>query len=94
MRAETDIAPHTSRASRIVCPSEAGIRVKHANPDARTVIPNGLDPDRFDPAVPKTRRVLVVTRLVGRRVHICRAPAGFRPDYEVVHVGEGPTEMI
>lgn len=84
----------TSRASRIVCPSELlESRVKHANPDARTmVIPNGLDPDRFDPVVPKTRRVLVVTRLVESKgvQYLLRALQGFRPDYEVVLVGEGP----
>ena len=84
----------TSRASRIVCPSELlESRVKQANPDARTtVIPNGLDPERFDPAVPKTRRVLVVARLVESKgvQYLLHAFQGFRPDYEIVLVGDGP----
>jgi glycosyltransferase involved in cell wall biosynthesis len=84
----------TSRATRIVCPS--GIlesRVKQANTNARTtVIPNGLDPDRFDAASPKTRRVLVVARLVESKgvQFLLRALQGFRSDYEVVVVGDGP----
>ena len=84
----------TSRTSRIVCPSELlESRVKQANPDARTaVIPNGLDPERFDPALPKARRVLVVARLVESKgvQYLLRAFQGFRPDYEIVLVGEGP----
>jgi len=84
----------TSRASRIVCPSNLlESRVKLAYPDARTtVIPNGLDPDRFDSKTPKTRRVLVVSRLVESKgiQYLLRALQGFRADYEVVIVGEGP----
>ncbi len=84
----------TSRASRIVCPSELlRSRVEHGNCRARTtVIPNGFDPSRFDLARPRAKRVLVVTRMVESKgvQYLLQALQGFRSDYEVMLVGDGP----
>jgi glycosyltransferase involved in cell wall biosynthesis len=84
----------TSRASLIVCPSESlRLRVEGANRRARTtVIPNGSDPGRFDPVKPKAKRVLAVSRMVPSKgmQYLLQALSGFRADYEVVLVGDGP----
>ncbi len=84
----------TTKASCIVCPSELlRTKLKHANVTARTAsIPNGFDPNRFEPSKPKANRLLVVTRLVETKgvQYILQALQGFRPDYEVVVVGDGP----
>jgi glycosyltransferase involved in cell wall biosynthesis len=84
----------TARASQIICPSEPlKSRVQQANARARTtVVPNGFDPCRFDPAKPRAKRVLVVTRLVESKgvQYLLRALQGFRSDHEVVIVGDGP----
>jgi len=84
----------TSRASQIVCPGELlKSRVEHANYRARTtVIPNGFNPSRFDPAKPRAKRVLVVTRMAKFKgvQYLLQALQGFRSDYEVVLVGDGP----
>lgn len=84
----------TSKASRIVCPSELlRSNVEHANISARTaLIPNGFDASRFESSKPRVNRVLVVTRLVKSKgvQYMLQALQGFRPDYEIVVVGEGP----
>jgi glycosyltransferase involved in cell wall biosynthesis len=83
----------TSRAACIVCPGELlRTNVTRANPRARTVvIPNGLDPRRFDPGRPRSKRLLVVTRMVRSKgvQYLLQALQGFSRDYEVVLVGDG-----
>jgi len=84
----------TVRASVVVCPSGyLKTRVLNANRRARTmVVPNGFDPSRFRAAKPKTKRILVVTRMVEFKgvQFLLQALHGLHIDYEVILVGDGP----
>lgn len=55
-------------------------------------IPNGIDPNQYRADRPRSRRVLVVSRLFERKgvQHLLRALAGLELDHEVVIVGDGP----
>lgn len=84
----------TSSASQIVCPSKT-LRslVENTNPRARTtIIPNGIDSSHFNPNTPKTKRILSVARMVRSKglQYLLQALQGFRSDYEIVIVGDGP----
>jgi glycosyltransferase involved in cell wall biosynthesis len=83
----------TSQASLVVCPSRyLQMRVLQSNASARTaVIPIGFDPNRFRPQ-PKSKRILVVTRMVEFKgiQFLLQALEGLQIDHEVTLVGEGP----
>ena len=83
-----------SRARRIVCPSEfLETLVRQGDPDARTtVIPNGIDVNRFSSHRPRVKRVLVVTRMFERKgvQDLLRACDDMDPLWELVVVGDGP----
>ena len=81
-------------ADRIVCPSATvqGL-VRAACPQARTtVVPNGIDIHRFDPARPKRDRILTVTRMVERKgvQYLIEALAGIEAPFALHVVGDGP----
>jgi len=81
-------------ADMIVCPSrtiEALVRDKA--PEARTtIIPNAIDPCRFDATRPRQDRVLLVSRLFQRKgaQYLIRALAGMDLEIDTHIVGDGP----
>jgi glycosyltransferase involved in cell wall biosynthesis len=82
------------KASLVICPSQyLNSRVLNINRNVKTtVIPNGFNPSRFDPAGSKAKRILVVTRMVEFKgvQYLLQALNGLQIDYEVVLVGDGP----
>ena len=84
----------TLKASLVICPSQyLNARVLNINRSVKTtIIPNGFDPRRFNPAGSKTKRILVVTRMVEFKgvQFLLQALKGLQIDYEVVLVGDGP----
>ena len=84
----------TLKASLVICPSQyLNSRVLNINRNVKTtVIPNGFNPCRFDPAGSKAKRILVVTRMVEFKgvQYLLQALNGLQIDYEVVLVGDGP----
>ena len=56
------------------------------------IIPNGIDPGKFQPDRPKQKRILVVTRMLERKgvQHVLKAVEGSPFDHEVHIVGDGP----
>jgi glycosyltransferase involved in cell wall biosynthesis len=82
------------RAAWIVCPSDTVRRlVLDACPDARTtVIPNGIDPDRFAPDRPKQPRILAVARMLERKgvQYLIQALADLDAPFALHVVGDGP----
>lgn len=80
-------------AAEIVCPSDSLLQLTAEHgPGARlSVIPNGVDPDRFR-LVPKQPRILVVTRLLERKgiQFLIQALQQISLDWEVNIVGDGP----
>lgn len=78
----------------IVCPSETlKSLILQRKPDAITsVIPNGIDVDKFNPGQEKQRRILVVTRMFERKgVQYClEALRGLNHGFDVNIVGDGP----
>jgi len=81
-------------AETIICPSAHLEDLIHSvdNRVRTTVIPNGIDLDRFDPTRPRERQVLVVTRMVERKgvQYLIDALAGWSWDFKVKIVGDGP----
>jgi glycosyltransferase involved in cell wall biosynthesis len=81
-------------AATIACPSESIKQlIQQQYSPARTVIvPNGIDVTRFSPHQPKSRRILVVTRMFERKgvQYLLHALSSFTSDYEVHIVGDGP----
>ena len=81
-------------ASTIICPSTyLENLILKAQPDASTtIIPNGIDPNKFNPNRTRYRRILVISRVFKRKgiQYFLRALAGFKHDYEVCIVGDGP----
>jgi glycosyltransferase involved in cell wall biosynthesis len=82
-------------AKCVVCPSRTlETLVKKVSPDANTVvIPNGFDPSRFSPALPKNKDILCVTRMLERKgvQYFIKAIQGMNLDGGQVHiVGDGP----
>ena len=84
----------TLKASLVICPSRyLNSRVLNINRSVKTtIIPNGFDPRRFNPAGSKTKRILVVARLVEFKgvQFLLQALKGLQIEYEVVLVGDGP----
>ena len=81
-------------ASTVICPS---VYLEHlilkTQPDAiTTIIPNGIDLNRFNPNRDKLRRILVVSRIFKRKgiQYFLHSLAGLKHDYEVCIVGDGP----
>lgn len=81
-------------AETIICPSAHLQELIHSvDPRVKTtVIPNGIDLDRFDPSRPRKRQALVVTRMVERKgvQFLIEALAGWDHDFDVKIVGDGP----
>ena len=81
-------------SSEIVCPSRSlQSLIRRQSPQARTaIIPNGFDPARLRPGLPKVRRILVVSRLFERKgvQYLLRAASGLDGCYEIDVVGDGP----
>jgi glycosyltransferase involved in cell wall biosynthesis len=81
-------------AERVVCPSRAlqTLALAQSADAALTVIPNGIDVDRFRTNQERRKRILVVARMVERKgiQYLLQAVDGRFLDYEVHLVGEGP----
>jgi glycosyltransferase involved in cell wall biosynthesis len=82
----------TRNAKVVVSPSrELAHLIERSRPQTTvSVIPNGIDPDRFHPGE-KKKRILVATRFVERKgvQHLLRALEGLSHDHEVLIVGDG-----
>jgi glycosyltransferase involved in cell wall biosynthesis len=82
------------RIDRIVCPSHylEQLLLSHEPTAATTVIPNGFDLDRFTASRERSRRILVVTRMLERKgvQDVLRALAGTDLGFEIDIVGTGP----
>lgn len=96
-RAHQVLAPAWKRvvrdAAQLICPSEtirALVLRRHAAA-AATIIPNGIDPDRFRPAGHGTR-ILAVNKMFERKgiQHLLRAVEGVPLEHAVQIVGDGP----
>lgn len=86
--------PVVRQAECIVCPSEyiRGLLLESA-PDAEAVvIPNGIDIDRYKPSKARSKRIVVVSRMVKRKgvQYLIHALEDLEHDYEVCVVGDGP----
>jgi glycosyltransferase involved in cell wall biosynthesis len=83
----------TRLAAEIVCPSESlkMLVKKHERNTNISVISNGFDTKRFITA-DKTRRILVVTRMLERKgiQYLIEALKSLKIEHEVVIVGDGP----
>jgi glycosyltransferase involved in cell wall biosynthesis len=83
-----------SNAETIICPSAHLEDLIHSvNPKIHTtVIPNGIDTDRFNPHRDRKRQVLVVTRMVERKgvQYLIDALTDWDFDFDVKIVGDGP----
>ena len=81
-------------AERIVCPSQHLRSLVLARRQAADtcVIPNGLDPGKFDPNREKEPRILVVTRMLRRKgvQKLIKAVKTWDLPYEINIVGDGP----
>jgi glycosyltransferase involved in cell wall biosynthesis len=82
------------RIDRIICPSrylEQLLR-DHEPGAATTVIPNGFDLDKFTASRDRSKRILVVTRMLERKgvQDVLRALAGTDLGFSVDIVGTGP----
>lgn len=84
----------TGGARRIVCPSESlrSLVARRGRGDRTVVVPNGIDPGRFDPNRKKNERILVATRMLERKgvQHVLAALARFPRPVGVDIVGDGP----
>lgn len=83
----------TRQAAEVVCPSEIlqSLVEKHQSNTKVSVIPNGFDTKRFN-AADKTKRILVVTRMLERKgiQYLIEALKSLKLEYDVVIVGDGP----
>lgn len=82
-------------AERIVCPSDSLrslVAGQNVTKEHLPIIPNGIDPGKFQPDRPKQKRILVVTRMLERKgvQHVLKAVEGSPFDHEVHIVGDGP----
>lgn len=82
-------------AAQIICPSESLrslVVAKRGTGENLTIIPNGIDPGKFQPDGPKEKRILVVTRMLERKgvQYILKALEGSAFGHEVNIVGDGP----
>jgi len=84
----------TGGAASIVCPSNS-LRslVEAQGPEAPIAeIPNGIHPDKYRPDRPKSRRILVATRMLERKgvQFLLDALDGLELEHEVHLAGDGP----
>ncbi|MEN8129396.1 MAG: glycosyltransferase family 4 protein [Pseudomonadota bacterium] len=84
----------TANAECIVCPSNS-LRslILAVNPRAHcTLIPNGIDCDKFCTDQPRQDRILLVTRMFARKgvQYLIEALASIECKYKVAIVGDGP----
>lgn len=81
-------------ADRIVSPSHHLSELIRRKRDQvpMVLIPNGIDPAKYRPDRPRTKRILVVSRLFERKgvQHLLRALDGLELDHKVEIVGTGP----
>lgn len=81
-------------AERIICPSETIESLIHQNkPDTKTsVIPNGIEVDKWNLYSEKKSRILVVTRMFERKgvQYVLEALKGLTHSFDVNIVGDGP----
>ena len=84
----------TGSSNEIICPSEwLKALVLHAKPRIKvTVIPNGIDLDKFGSNGAKKKRILVVSRMFERKgvQYFLKSLEGLDLPYEINIVGEGP----
>jgi len=81
-------------AERVVCPSEhlKSLVLAQRQTANTCVIPNGLDPGKFNPGRKKDPRILVVTRMLRRKgvQKLLKAVETWDLPYEINIVGDGP----
>jgi glycosyltransferase involved in cell wall biosynthesis len=81
-------------SSQIICPSESlqSLVLKEKSDAKTTVIPNGLDVDKFKPDLQKKRSILLVSRMLERKgiQYFLKAIENLNCDYEANVVGDGP----
>lgn len=81
-------------AAAVVCPSRtlAALVTAHAPGVEPRVIPNGIEPRRFEPRPKNPRQILVVTRMLERKgvQHVLAAARGLETPFELHVVGDGP----
>lgn len=84
----------TRNAEQIVCPSESlkSLVLKHCADARITLIPNGIDTNRFQSNGNKQKRILIVSRMFERKgiQYFLRALGELEFEHEVNIVGEGP----
>jgi len=84
----------TSNAEQLIIPSENLNRlVKKVSTNNRTtIIPNGINLNKFSPHKERENKILVVTRMFERKgvQYFIQALSGFNHDFIVNIVGEGP----
>ncbi|OGU39444.1 MAG: hypothetical protein A2315_00055 [Ignavibacteria bacterium RIFOXYB2_FULL_35_12] len=84
----------TSNAELIIIPSEnLNQLVKKVSKNNRTtIIPNGIDLNKFSPNMKRENKILVVTRMFERKgvQYFIQALLGFNHNLKVNIVGEGP----
>ena len=84
----------TSNAEQLIIPSEnLNQLVKKVSTNNRTtIIPNGIDLNKFSPHEQRENRILVVSRMFERKglQYFIQALSGFDCDLKVNVVGEGP----
>jgi glycosyltransferase involved in cell wall biosynthesis len=81
-------------ADQLVCLSEAlkSLVNKHYSGDKISVIPNGIDIDRFQPIKNKQKRILIVSRMFERKgiQYFLKALEGLELAHDINIVGDGP----
>ncbi|MGA9291868.1 MAG: glycosyltransferase family 4 protein, partial [Ignavibacteriaceae bacterium] len=84
----------TSNAEKIVLPSKnLEALAKKINPKLKTsVIPNGIELNKFSSNVMKKKQILIVTRMFKRKgvQYFLEAVKGLEKDYDINIVGDGP----
>jgi glycosyltransferase involved in cell wall biosynthesis len=81
-------------SEQIICLSESlkSLVLKHGIETKITVVPNGLDTNKFQPDGNKQRRILIVSRMFERKglQYFLKALDGLDFEHEVNIVGDGP----
>lgn len=84
----------TSNAEQLIIPSENLNRLvkKVSTNNHTTIIPNGINLNKFSPHKERENKILVVTRMFERKgvQYFIQALSGFNHDFIVNIVGEGP----
>jgi len=80
-------------AAHVICPSQTirSLVLRQQAGSQLSVIPNGIDPDRFQPSTDGTR-ILAVSKMFERKgiQYLIRALEGLPLEHEVQIVGDGP----